>query len=148
LGAAELLAARGVACTVAVVASVSPAPEAELRDLLAEFPHAVTVEGHYAVGGLGSLACEVAAGNGLACRIARCGVTASPAGAQGGQEFMNRLHGIAPGPVAEAAWTLLGKADGKRGKSADWAPAVGDDGARAVPAKDNPAGVGGSPQVT
>jgi hypothetical protein len=105
------------------------------------------VEGHYAVGGLGSLACEVAAGNGLSCRIARCGVTASPAGAQGGQEFMNRLHGIAPEPVAEAAWTLLG-GTAKRARPADWAPAAATDRLRAVPAKENPVGEGRNPQAT
>ena len=147
LGAADLLAARGVASTVAVVASVSPAPEADLRDLMAEFPHVLTVEGHYAVGGLGSLACEVAAGNCLSCRIARCGVTASPAGAQGGQEFMNRLHGIAPGPVAEVAWTLLAKGAAQRVKSADWAPA-GEDRVGAASDKDKPAADVSNSQVT
>jgi hypothetical protein len=52
---------------------------------------------------LGSLVCEAAAGAGSACRIIRCGVSRSPAGEQGDQAFMNRLHGFSPGQLAEAA---------------------------------------------
>lgn len=123
LAAADLLAERGVASTVAVISSVSPAPEADLLDLLSSFPFAVTVEGHYAVGGLGSLACEVAAEHGLACRITRCGVTEAPTGAQGSQAFMNRLHGISPERIAAAAWDRLGDAPSARRPAGDWAPA-------------------------
>jgi len=123
LAAADLLAERGVASTVAAISSVSPVPESDLLDLMSRFPFAVTVEGHYAVGGLGSLACEVAAGYGLACRITRCGVTDAPTGAQGSQGFMYRLHGISPAHIAEAALNRLGDTPSARRVAGDWAPA-------------------------
>ncbi|MBW8887829.1 MAG: 1-deoxy-D-xylulose-5-phosphate synthase [Fibrobacteres bacterium] len=132
LAAADQLAERGVASTVAAISSVSPAPEADLISLMSRFPFAVTVEGHYATGGLGSLACEVAAENGLACRITRCGVTDSPTGAQGRQEFMNHLHGISPARIAEAAWKRLREAPSPRRSAGDWAPARGAHRSKAV----------------
>lgn len=101
LRAADILATKGWECEVMAVASISPAPTADLRAALERFPAAVTVEAHYTVGGLGSLVCETVAEAGLPCRIARCGVTRSPAGQQGSQEFMHRLHGFAPEQVAE-----------------------------------------------
>ncbi len=125
LRAADLLAAKGLQSTVAIVASVSPAPIADLRDLLARFPFAVTVENHYAIGGVGSLVCEVAAEHNLDCRVTRCGVTRSPAGPQGNQEFMNRLHGLSPEHLAQAALDRIAdtRRPGNRVQN-DWAPAA------------------------
>jgi transketolase len=110
LKAAEALSARGTESTVAVIASVSPAPVDDLRSLLSHFPCAVTVEAHYAVGGLGSLVCEVAAGEGIPCRILRRGVEGSPAGEQGDAEFMLRKHGLSPEALAETALAGLAAA--------------------------------------
>lgn len=127
LKAADMLAAQGLESTVMVVASMAPAPTEDLEAALSNFPFAVTVEAHYAVGGLGSLVCEVVAGQNINCRVIRCGVTRSPAGVQGDQEFMNRLHGFSPEHVAEAALKSLreiggGKGNaGRRGAADDWA---------------------------
>jgi transketolase len=103
LQAADLLAAQGWESTVLAVSSISPAPVEDIRAALAEFPSAITVEAHYTTGGLGSLVCEVAGDHGIACRIARCGVTGSPAGLQGNQEYLNHLHGFSPERLAETA---------------------------------------------
>jgi len=100
LRASEALSAQGVECTVMAVASMSPAPVEDLRALMSGFPFAVAVEAHYATGGLGSLVCEVAAEHNLDCRVTRCGVTRNPSGEQGDQDFMNRLHGLAPERLA------------------------------------------------
>jgi deoxyxylulose-5-phosphate synthase len=103
LQAADLLAAQGWESTVLAVSSISPAPVEDIRAALAEFPSAITVEAHYTTGGLGSLVCEAAGDHGIACRITRCGVTGSPAGLQGNQEYLNRLHGFSPDRLAETA---------------------------------------------
>ncbi len=102
LRAADALSAQDVECTVMVVSSMSPAPVEDLRAVLARFPFAVTVEAHYATGGLGSLVCEVVAEHNINCRVVRCGVTRHPSGEQGDQEFMNRLHGFSPEHLAGA----------------------------------------------
>lgn len=119
LRAADILSARGMRSSVMAVSSISPAPVADLRAALARFPFAVTVESHYVTGGLGSLVCETVAEAGLDCKVARCGVKRSPAGEQGGQEFMNRLHGFSPEQIAETALGLR-DASGKRAAAADW----------------------------
>jgi transketolase len=78
--AAETVAAStelhglGVDAAVAVVSTLGPAPADDLRPLLARYSTAVTVEGHYVTGGLGSLAAEVIADAGIPCRLVRLGV--------------------------------------------------------------------------
>jgi transketolase len=102
LKAADALSAQDVECSVMVVSSMSPAPAADLRAALERHPFAVTIEAHYAVGGLGSLVCETVAEHNLDCRVVRCGVTRNPSGEQGDQAFMNRLHGLSPEHIAQA----------------------------------------------
>lgn len=92
--AADLLAEQGIACTVAVVAAVSPSPADDLARLLARHAVAVTVEAHYVTGGLGSLVSEVIAEQGLACRLTRCGVQSLPGAKTGTQAFLRRQHGL------------------------------------------------------
>lgn len=103
LRAADALASTNLQSTVMVVASMSPSPVDDMRAVLAQFPFAITVEAHYVNGGLGSLVCEVVAEHNLDCRVTRCGVSRTPAGEQGNQEFMNRLHGFSPEQLAELA---------------------------------------------
>ena len=105
--AAELLAAKGLDCGLLVVASVSPAP---VDDLLHAFRHAevvVTVEAHSVVGGLGSLVSEVVAGEGLGCRVVRCGVRSGPDGTGGSEAFLNARHGLDGEAIAGAAHAAL-----------------------------------------
>jgi transketolase len=113
--AADLLSAKGIESTVVVVASVSPAPVEDLVGVLSRFRSAITVESHYTVGGLGSLVCETAAGRNLDCKVLRCGVDGNPAGLQGGQDYLNRLHGLSADQLAETAVRLLSEsASGRR----------------------------------
>jgi transketolase len=92
--AAKALSTRGIACTVLVVASPSPAPVGDLTEILAPFPLVLTVEAHYTVGGLGSLVSEVVAEQGLNCRVVRCGVKGISDGVSGSQAYLRRVDGI------------------------------------------------------
>jgi transketolase len=87
------LEASGTRCTLAVVASISPAPVDDLVKLLKRFRVVMTVEAHYRIGGVGSLVCEVAAEHGLGCRVVRCGVGRVD-GRSGSQPYMERQHGL------------------------------------------------------
>jgi transketolase len=101
LDAAEALAAEGVEAAVGVVAAVHPPPADELAALLEDVPLVVTVEGHYATGGLGSLVAEVLAERGPGARLVRHGVHRMPRGDTGTQAFLNELHGLSAAAVAE-----------------------------------------------
>jgi transketolase len=94
--AATLLAIEGVSCTVAIVASVSPPPTADLIALLDRFAIAMTVEAHSITGGLGSLVSEIAAERGTGCRIVRCGVAEPLDGLVGSAEYLQARHGLSP----------------------------------------------------
>ena len=107
VAAAEALEERGVQCAVLVVASVQPAPIDDLAEALARFPLALTVEAHYATGGLGSLVCEVAAERGLRGRVVRCGVRATPDGVSGSQRFLYAMHGLSRETLVDTALAAL-----------------------------------------
>lgn len=98
--ARELLRALDIDVTVAVVASVQPAPGADLRELLESRPLAVAVEAHYPSGGLGSLVAEVIAESGLICRLRRHAVQKMPRGVTGTVAFLNELHGLSGSALA------------------------------------------------
>lgn len=123
LQAADLLSAQGLESAVMAVSSISPAPVEDLRAALSGFPSAITVEAHYATGGLGSLVCEVVGDHNIDCRISRCGVTRNPAGVQGSQEFMNRLHGFSPERLAETALKNRRETGAYALRGGDWAAA-------------------------
>jgi transketolase len=109
--AAEQLASRGVACSLVIVASVSPAPVDELAELLARHPVALTVEAHYRVGGVGSLVAEVIAERDLRCRLVRCGVNSLRNGITGSQRYLYQLYGLSAEKLVETAMTALRGAD-------------------------------------
>jgi transketolase len=111
VAAAELLAERGVAAEVLVVASVQPAPVDDLAAALARFPLALAIEAHYVTGGLGSLLCEVIAEYGLPCRVVRCGVRTVPDGRSGSQHWLYGHHGIGRDALVETA--LRGRRDAR-----------------------------------
>ena len=108
--AVQSLAARGVACSLVILASVHPAPVDELAGLLAQFPGVLTVEAHYHVGGVGSLVAEVIAERELRCRLVRCGVHSMPNGITGSQRYLHQLHGLSSEQLAETALKTLGRA--------------------------------------
>ena len=98
--AAERLAEAGVAATVAVVSSFNPSPVDDLAALLETVPLAVTLEDHYAIGGLGSLVAEIVADLGLGVRLLRCGVSEMPSGRVGSQGHLRAGHGLDAEAVA------------------------------------------------
>jgi len=105
--AAELLRKDGIDCEVMVVASINPAPVDDLKAHLSKFRQAITVEAHYAAGGLCSLVSEVVAQSGINCKITRCAIEKSPDGETGGQAFLYNKFGISAGAVAARAKALL-----------------------------------------
>jgi transketolase len=103
VSAAAVLADRGLSCTVAVVASVNPAPVEDLAALLARFPLALTVEAHYVSGAVGSLVSEVVAERGLGCRVVRCGVRTTPGATSGSQGYLHHAHGLSSNALVQTA---------------------------------------------
>jgi transketolase len=111
--AAQELNARGISCSFAIAAAISPAPADELAELLARHPVALTVEAHYRVGGLGSLVAEVIAERALPCRLVRCGVENLPGGISGSQRYLHHRFGLSAERLVETAQQALAQA--KRG---------------------------------
>jgi transketolase len=110
VAASRLLAEHGIDATVAVVASLAPPPVEDLAGLLGRVPVAVTLESHYAVGGVGSLVSEVVAEHGLACRVVRLGVTDMPRGTTGEPAYLLDRYGLTGPHVATAARAALAAA--------------------------------------
>lgn len=105
--AAEDLARQGVSCSLMVVASVTPAPVEDLVAELSRVPLAITVEAHSVNGGIGSLVAETIADHGLPCRLVRCGVRGVLRGPFGGQDYMQRAHGLSRAALVETALQAL-----------------------------------------
>ena len=107
--AAAKLAEHGIDARVIVVASVQPAPADDLQAALADVPLAVTVEAHYANGGLGSLVAEVIAERGLGCRLVRQAVHELPDARVGSQSYMHGRHGLAAPALVATVLERLGR---------------------------------------
>jgi transketolase len=101
------LEAAGIDASLAVVSTLNPAPAADLREHLSRFPAAVTVEGHYATGGLGSIVAEVIAEEALPCRLVRLGVKDAPDGTTGSPAYFLGRHGLTRESIAAAARSVL-----------------------------------------
>jgi transketolase len=112
--AARLLTEQGVHATVAVVASLAPAPVDDLVGLLGRVPVAVTLESHYVTGGVGSLVSEVVAEHGLPCQVVRLGMTSMPRGTTGEARYLLDRHGLSAPHVAAAAHNALATSGGRR----------------------------------
>jgi transketolase len=94
LKAADLLRGRGVSAAVAVQAHLSFRPGPALVSLLAGYTNVLTVEEGLIAGGLGSLAAETIAQEGLRCRLTRVGVEMPFLQHTGGSAHMLRRHGL------------------------------------------------------
>jgi transketolase len=107
LAAASLLEADGIDAAVSVVSSFNPSPDADLRALLDGVSCAVTVEGHYRNGGLGSLVAELIAETGCPTRLVRVGVEGMPHALTGSEEYLADELGLNAEAVAAAARASL-----------------------------------------
>jgi transketolase len=105
--AASLLQAEGIDAAVGVVSSFNPSPADDLANVLEGVPLVLTVEAHYAVGGLGSLVAEVIAERGLDCRLVRRGVERMPRAEIGGPDYLNRVHQLDAASLAREAVAAL-----------------------------------------
>lgn len=101
--AADLLQKEGIEASVLIVSSFNPDPVFDLQHQLALYRHVVTLEAHYAAGGLSSLVADVIAANNLDCRLTKCAVEKQPDGITGGQSFLYEKYGIAAENVVEYA---------------------------------------------
>lgn len=107
MAAADRLGAEGVRATVAVVESFNPSPTADLAELLADVPLAVSVESHLVDGALGTLVAEVIAEHGLRTRLRRCGLHDLPRGMTGSLGFLKEQFGLSPDAIAGTAKALV-----------------------------------------
>ncbi|MGH9319958.1 MAG: transketolase family protein [Vicinamibacteria bacterium] len=108
LAASDALRDSGIAATLAVVSTLNPAPVEDLLRHLEGFPAAVTIEGHYAAGGLGSIVAEVIAEGGLPCRLIRLGVREGPDGMSGSLPYLLQRHGLSRDAIVAAARKAVG----------------------------------------
>lgn len=115
--AAERLAEQGIGATVGVVSNLNPAPTDDLLGLMRRCPVTVTVEAHYITGGVGSLACEVAAEHDVRTRVVRLGVTEMPSGHTGTKQGLERRFGLDADAIVAAAMTALERTGGQLSSS-------------------------------
>ena len=101
--AAAILEAGGVSATVAVMASVVPAPVADLEALVRRHRRVVSVEDHYATGGVGTIVAEVIAESGAGCVLRRCAVGTDLGGRSGSEAWLRTEAGLAADQIAAAA---------------------------------------------
>jgi transketolase len=109
--AAELLAGAGIDARVVVVSSLNPSPADDLAELLGDVRLALSAEAHYVNGAVGSLVAETIAERGLACRLLRAGLRATPIGATGSRPYLYDRHGLSPAKLADAATAALNLAE-------------------------------------
>jgi len=112
VAAADELAVDGIDATVAVVSNLSPAPVADIQALVERVSLTVTVEGHYVVGGIGSLVAEVMAETGGQGRLVRAGVREMPRGETGSSGFLNARHAIDAASLTQVVRKTLVRTEG------------------------------------
>jgi transketolase len=105
--AARILAENGLNATILVMASISPAPEKQLIDMLSKFRCVFTLEAHYTTGGIGSLIAELAAENNLALKLTRFGFTSILNDTVGSAASIYALHGLSSEKVAGRIQEIL-----------------------------------------
>jgi transketolase len=109
LGAAELLAARGIECTVLHMHTVKPLDTAALLHYSHDVRVVVTIEEHTLVGGLGSAVTDALV-DGCALRlplIKRLGIPDVFAVKYGNQDQLMAMYGLQPPQIAESVREAL-----------------------------------------
>jgi len=107
--AADLLKEQGFSTTILIIASIAPAPIAELAAALSSFAHVFTLESHYITGGIGSLVAEVVAEHGLDVQVIRLGFDNLLNGPLGSAAFLHDLHGLSAQKIAVRVENVLRK---------------------------------------
>jgi transketolase len=105
--AVDELSAKGVKASLLVVATLNPAPTVDLLKYLTRYRQVVTVEAHYATGGLSSLVSEVIAQNDLNCKLTRCAIERTPEGLIGSQSYLYNEIGISKEKIVEKVLKVL-----------------------------------------
>lgn len=103
LAASDALRKLGIDPTLAIVSTLNPAPVDDLRGWLEGFDDVVTVEDHYAAGGLGTIVAEIIAENGIRCRLVRLGVKEGSDGLSGSRPYLLKRHGLSRESIVAAA---------------------------------------------
>lgn len=109
LAAALALEARGVSAAVAVLAHLGFSAGPRVSALLGRYARVVTVEEGTVTGGLGALAAEAVARDGLGCRLHARGFRGPLGGPSGGVDTLRRRHGLDADGIAAAVGDLLGR---------------------------------------
>ena len=107
LNAAIALKKRGIGATVLLVSSLNPGPETEVLEHLKRFGHAITVETHYTIGGLGSWVAEIASEFAPGSRVVRIGVQSHPGCRSGSQAWMQERYALSLEALVNKALSIL-----------------------------------------
>ncbi|OXM52848.1 transketolase family protein [Amycolatopsis alba] len=105
---AEDLAGDGIDVAVLNMHTVKPLDHEAIVEAATRTRGIVTVEEHWAAGGLGSAVAEVVAELGVACPVRRVAVADRFAVGTGGHRHLLARNGISSAAVTEQVWRLLG----------------------------------------
>jgi transketolase len=106
VAAADALVSDGVRAAVLIAATLSPFDAADLVDAIGHYALVVTVEAHFATGGLGSTVAEVLADRGIGAQLLRIGVSGLSE-RSGSERFLNQAHGLSAARIAERVRSAL-----------------------------------------
>ncbi len=112
--AGELLKEKGISATVAGISSVRPMNRDQLLSLLEEHDAILTVEEHSVHGGLGSMAAEVIAEEGLTSVLVRLGIPEGEFAPASPPEAIRSKYKLDAEGIAARAQTLLRKLEGRK----------------------------------
>lgn len=107
VAAALELATQGVDAEVLNISSIRPLERSGIVKSLSKTNRAITVEEHSTHGGVGSLACEIAAEEGLVCRIKRLGFEEGKFAKPGPRDEMRAHVGIDAAGIVKSALEML-----------------------------------------
>lgn len=107
VAAAEELSSLGIEADVLNVSSIRPLQREEIILSLRKTGLAITVEEHSVHGGVGSLVCEIAAEEGISCRVTRLGFAEGEFAKPGPRNEMRAYVGIDAKGIVKAATGLL-----------------------------------------
>jgi transketolase len=106
VAAAHALVSDGVRAAVLIAATLNPVDAEDFVDAIGQYPLIVTVEAHYATGGLGSTVAEVLADRGIGAQLLRIGVSGLSE-RNGSERFLNHAHGLSAARIAERVRAAL-----------------------------------------